>query len=375
MVAAVSFTMTTMRRSRLFSRRTARTRTFSCLAVVSVSLVAIASAVSGCKDDATATPTPEAGCIGQPLLVPYANSYRGDTLGMKQLALTFDDGPGPQTGELSTYLKSENVRAAFFVNGMYADNAALLAQIVADGHILANHTHNHLSLNSAGDFPAGAVGDAKLIKELSDTDDIIAPYVVNNRFLFRAPFGDFGTRAYTTLHASAMDKYYGHVDWDIGGERTATTAADWACWQNNPKLSNKECGDLYKMEIDARPNKNGIVLLHDQTYGNAANTAPTASPGNTVSMIKYLVPVLKADGFTFKRVDEVPAIAAVLPPLPQDAGPDANDGGDAGDAGDGGDAGHADAGADSGKTDSGVTTVPSPTGTGTANPPPGTPCP
>ena len=35
----------------------------------------------------------------------------------------------------------------------------------------------------------------------------------------------------------------------------------------------------------------------------------------TVDMVKYIVPKLKAEGFTFTRVDKVPQIAALLPPL------------------------------------------------------------
>ena len=35
--------------------------------------------------------------------------------------------------------------------------------------------------------------------------------------------------------------------------------------------------------------------------------------GNTVDMVKYIVPILEGEGFTFKAIDEDPEIAAVLP--------------------------------------------------------------
>jgi len=35
----------------------------------------------------------------------------------------------------------------------------------------------------------------------------------------------------------------------------------------------------------------------------------------TVDMVMYIVPILKAEGFSFVRVDKVPDIAAQLPPL------------------------------------------------------------
>jgi peptidoglycan/xylan/chitin deacetylase (PgdA/CDA1 family) len=162
-----------------------------------------------------------------------------------------------------------------------------------------------------------------MVSELTQTDTIIAPYVVANRFMFRAPFGAYDANVYGALQASPMSKYVGHIDWEVGGQRTATTAADWACWQTAPQLTAKACGDLYIQEIDAVGK--GIVLMHDADYGQTANNDPNAGTGNTVIMVKYMVPLLKAKGYTFVRVDEVPEIAALLPPLPPppaDAGTD-----------------------------------------------------
>lgn len=247
----------------------------------------------------------------------------GTSLAAKQIALTFDDGPGTRTSELSTYLKNEGIRAAFFVTGASFANAnvdasQLLQQLVADGHVVANHTQTHPSLPS--------LQPAEIVSELQQTDAIIAPFVPANRFMFRAPFGAWDMNVYTALQASPMSKYVGHIEWDVGGQRTATTGADFACWQgiDGPPITAKACGDLYLQEI-ATVGK-GIVLMHDADYGPPANQDPDTGTGNTVIMVKYMVPLLKAQGYTFVRVDEVPDIAAQLPPLPPppaDAGADA----------------------------------------------------
>ncbi len=262
----------------------------------------------------------------------------GTSLGTKQLALSFDDGPGSRTLELSTYLKNRGIAATFFVNSQCFDvgngcgntlpAATVLAQLVADGHIVANHTRDHKDLTSLAEFPNTPAGNAAMIKELSDVDAVIAPYVPGTKFMFRAPYGGYDNRVYNVLHASAMDKYVGHIEWDIGGARTATTAADWACWQNNPKLTSKACGDLYIQETNAVGK--GIVLMHDADYGNVGNTDPLNGTGNTIDMVKYMVPLLEAAGYTFKRVDQVPAVAALFPAPPCDptcatcTGPGAN---------------------------------------------------
>jgi len=65
----------------------------------------------------------------------------------KAVYLTFDDGPIPQsTPFILETLRAFNIRATFFMVG---DNVRkhpeLFRQIVADGHCVGNHTHNHIS--------------------------------------------------------------------------------------------------------------------------------------------------------------------------------------------------------------------------------------
>ena len=244
-----------------------------------------------------------------------APTLRGTTLGPKQLALTFDDGPGSRTIELSAWLAAEGISVTFFVVG---DNVVahpgVLAHLVADGHRVANHTQHHLDLTSTTAFLPGTDGDQEIFAALADTDALIAPFVTQGRFLFRAPYGAYGSRAHGILHPSAMDKYVGPIGWEIGGKRTTTSAADWACWRNEPQLPTKECGDLYLTQTHAVGH--GIVLMHDVDNGDMTNHELTTGVGNTVDMVKYVVPILRAQGYSFVRVTDVPDVAALLPPLP-----------------------------------------------------------
>lgn len=237
----------------------------------------------------------------------------GGSLPAKAIALTFDDGPGVRTLELSAYLRAQGVHAAFFVNGKNCTAAEVLPQLVADGHVVGNHTQHHVSLTGrVTNTPRPS--DATIVDELAQTDAIIAPFVENDRFVFRPPYGDFDAMTAATLAASAMAKYVGPVDWDIGDHMGAHQAADWDCWSagNDGKvLGVEQCGDLYLEEIDAVGH--GVVLMHDPYFigGDPAK-------GGTVDMVKYIVPKLQAKGYSFVRVDEVPDIAAELPPLPPD---------------------------------------------------------
>ena len=272
--------------------------------------------------------------------------FFGTSLPAKTLALTFDDGPGPRTKELSIYLKSQNIKAAFFMNGarlaatglpnpngitVVADPAGTLAQVLADGHLVANHATTHRDLTSQ-------VPDGQRVQELSDTDTDIAGFVApQNHLLFRAPYGAYNNTVFNTLSASAMNKYIGPIYWEAGGYDTGypNRAADWACWQGAMKdgggalinvgngagrATTQQCGDAYIAEIENTFPK-GIVLMHDPYEW---------AQGSTVDMVKYIVPILVGKGYSFVRVDEVPTIAAALPPPPCDptcatcSGPAAN---------------------------------------------------
>ena len=251
-------------------------------------------------------------------LVASGSQLSGMSLGDKQLAFTFDDGPGDRTSELSGYLKAQGIAAVFFINGKNVPGRqAVLAQIVADGHLLANHTQNHSDLPA---LVSTAGGPAKVLSELTATDAIIAPYVPSQRFMFRAPYGDWNATVFDALKNTPMAKYVGPIKWDIGGVASfPARVADYGCWQNTPLRTTTQCGDVYLRDINTV--RRGVVLMHDP-YGGPAGS--TAAPGNTVDMVRYGVPKLKLAGYTFIRLDRVPEIAALLPPESeaQDAGPD-----------------------------------------------------
>lgn len=239
---------------------------------------------------------------------------RGSSMAAKTLALTFDDGPGPRTRALSTFLKGEGIQAAFFVNGrsMGANAAEVLQQLVDDGHLIANHTETHQSLTGfATATPRPA--DAVIVEELTSTDTKIEPFVAHERLLFRPPFGDYDEQTHAVLASTPMNKYVGPVLWDVGDrmDEEGGYAADWDCWQDGmdgKRLSVEACGDLYLTEI--RREGKGIVLMHDPYFNEL-----DPDQGGTVEMVMYMVPKLKADGFAFQRVDMVPEIAALLPPI------------------------------------------------------------
>jgi peptidoglycan/xylan/chitin deacetylase (PgdA/CDA1 family) len=222
---------------------------------------------------------------------PSPECAQGTPLAPKELVLTFDDGPGDRTTELSSWLAARGIRATFFMRGDYASgNVSLMAQLAGDGHLIGNHTFDHLDLTT--------LRANQIVDEVATADAILSPWVDAGHFLFRAPYGRWSAADYDALAASPMRKYAGPVRWDIGGELTARYAADWDCWAH--AMTSEECGDRYIAQI--HDVGRGIVLMHDQDYGTPR--------GNTVDMVEYVVPMLEEEGYAFLRADEVPDIRA-----------------------------------------------------------------
>ncbi len=99
------------------------------------------------------------------------------------VALTFDDGPTPvYTEEVLNILKSENVKATFFVIGSVVEKHMYeAALIVKNGNELGNHSwsHERMVLKSA----------IFISKEIEDTDHIIRKVGYKGEIYFRPPYG------------------------------------------------------------------------------------------------------------------------------------------------------------------------------------------
>lgn len=237
------------------------------------------------------------GRLAAPPADSSAQEFQGPQLmghGMeaRTVSLTFDDGPGPRTAELSKFLKAEGVRGTFFVQGnQVARYPEVVKQLQQDGHLVANHTYTHPRMTQATDP----------VDEVRRSDELIKAYVDKGHFLFRAPYGDWNGRVANVLNAAGLTKYVGSVFWDIGGERieradgTLAAAADWACWSYGDSV--QSCLDGYVNET--LDNNKGIILLHDVH-------------SRTIDMTKLMVKKLKDEGFEFIRTDEAPTVAEAL---------------------------------------------------------------
>lgn len=160
----------------------------------------------------------------------------------KKIALTFDDGPhAVYTERLLDGLKERGIHATFFVVGENLEGKEeLLKRILEEGHIIGNHTYNHVQLNLLS-MDAACVEIWKTNTAIFDITGKIPVYI-------RPPYGLWDEDS-----ACAADMEI--VLWNIDSE-------DWK-YKNKSRIVER----VVKQAKD-----NGIILLHDiyQTSVEAA---------------------------------------------------------------------------------------------------------
>jgi peptidoglycan/xylan/chitin deacetylase (PgdA/CDA1 family) len=127
-------------------------------------------------------------------VLAYTPFVRAGGGGSKDIALTFDDGPGPYTPEVLDVLERLHVHATFFVVGkMERYFSASTVREIHDGDVVGDHTqsHSHLALLSAHEQRE------ELFEPLLRLEFLGA----DRPTLFRPPYGSYSATTMRQLHA------------------------------------------------------------------------------------------------------------------------------------------------------------------------------
>ncbi|MEH2439235.1 polysaccharide deacetylase family protein [Nostoc sp.] len=185
----------------------------------------------------------------------------------KIIALTFDDGPWPEsTAEVLDILKKNQIKGTFFVVGQNVKNYPnLLKQEIAEGHVIGNHTWHHWYqfLN-----PQAAA------YEIDHTSDLIFQTTGLKTNLFRPPGG--------VMHNGVVDyarnSKYAIILW-------SSDSVDYS----RPPVP-KLIGNVFR---EAKPG--GIVLMHDGG-GNRSKT---------VEALPEIIANFRNQGYRFVTIPEL----------------------------------------------------------------------
>ncbi len=184
----------------------------------------------------------------------------------KRVALTYDDGPAVLTPAFMSKLKSLGVPATFFMVGQQVGGrAALLRQMLADGHMVANHSWNHPMMGAGG--PGAS-------SQLSRTNAAIRNATGYTPCLFRPPYGSTGADLVRRVRAQGMTSVLWSVD-----------PLDWR----------QPGSGAIASRIISQAGPGAIILSHD---GGGPR-------GQTLAALPGVVKALKRKGYTFVTVNEL----------------------------------------------------------------------
>lgn len=185
------------------------------------------------------------------------------------IALTFDDGPAPETTErLLDGLKERGAHATFFLIGEQIDGMEDIVKRMRDeGHQVGNHTYSHARIDCDSTAALGELNkaDARLCEVLGEGD-----------YWVRPPWGF----ASDTLKQCVDTPL---IYWSVDTE-------DWRSHN----------ADLIAHTIIENAQNGDIVLLHD-IYSESADAALRA------------IDTLSAQGYQFVTVDELFFCCGITP--------------------------------------------------------------
>ena len=147
----------------------------------------------------------------------------------KVIYLTFDDGPGPDTGRLLDLLKRYQVRATFFV--VDSGHPELLRRIVNEGHSIGIHSRSHVYSHiyaGAETFFEDVFGMQRLIQDATGTET----------WLLRFPGGSSNTISrrnhgiMSELTQAVEDCGFSYFDWNVDSDDAGEAKTAGAVFQN-----------------------------------------------------------------------------------------------------------------------------------------------
>ncbi|MBQ9085864.1 MAG: polysaccharide deacetylase family protein [Clostridia bacterium] len=198
----------------------------------------------------------------------YGAIYCRNSSHLKQVALTFDDGPHPRyTKEILSILDEFNVTATFFIIGVNAERYPEdLKRIVNAGCEIGNHTYSHTRLSQ--------LSSKQVRWEIERCQTVVQNLVGIRPVFFRPPQG----AASESVKTVSREMEYDIILWSI----------DTRDWELTPSaqiaatvLSQLKGGD--------------IILMHD--YVSGGNT--------TCDALRIIIPEILSRGYEFVTVSDL----------------------------------------------------------------------
>lgn len=222
------------------------------------------------------------------LELPLAFLIKRMGRGVKQMILTFDDGPDPEyTPQILDILKEKNVKAAFFVVGLNAENnIPIIKRIYDEGHEIGNHTFTHPNI--------AEINEERANLELNATRRIIESVTSHSTVLFRPPYNADSEPQFLQeiipVNIARKSNYY-----------TVGESIDPTDWDKDATA------DSIFVRVVREQNNGSIILLHD-AGGNRKET---------VKALPRIIDYFRSNGYNFISISDLLNVNRdkLMPPL------------------------------------------------------------
>ena len=190
--------------------------------------------------------------------------------------LTFDDGPSSNTSKILDILKSENIKATFFVVNYGSSYDLLVQRIVNEGHTIALHSYTH-------DYKIIYASEESYFNDLITLKNKVKNTTGIDSTIIRFPGGSsntissFNKGIMSRLVNAVKEQGYHYFDWNVDS-RDAGVA------KNSTEVYNNVMKGLI-------PNRSNVVLMHDLGYNV-----------KTVEALKSIIEDSKNKGYSFARI-------------------------------------------------------------------------
>lgn len=166
---------------------------------------------------------------------------------IKEVALTFDDGPTEFTPKFLDLLKENNIKATFFCIGKQIEKyPETFQRIIDEGHAVGNHTYSHSN-------QTGFLSASKMVEEIKKCDELMLQTGKLETLLYRPPFGVTNPNIAKAIKLTGKKS----IGWNVRSLDTIT--------ENENKIYRK---------VTKGMKKGSIILLHDtseKTYNVLVN--------------------------------------------------------------------------------------------------------
>ena len=209
------------------------------------------------------------GNVSDERLREYGGAYLGNR-DEKKIYLTFDAGyENGVTEKILDVLKKHNVSAAFFLVGNYLEQEPeLVKRMVADGHIVGNHTYHHYDMSKISD-------EATFRQELESLEELYRQVTGEEmKKYYRPPQGCYSEENLKM----AQDMGYHTVFWSLA----------YVDWINDKQPTRQEAFS----KLIPRIHNGAVVLLHSTSATNG-------------EILDELLTRWKELGYTFGTIEEL----------------------------------------------------------------------